>query len=303
MLVAREESEMIAIKTMLIVNPKSGRGVSKFAIGTIVSQLCANGHVVTVYYTGEIMPDELAYKYAKEYELMVCVGGDGSISSAVSGLIRSGVSIPIGYIPTGTANDIATTLTLSKIPNEAVQTIINGKPRALDIGLFAEKYFTYIAAFGAFTGVSYSTPQNVKRSLGHFAYVLSGFAEVPTIKPKRATIEYDGNIISGDFVFGAVVNSTSVAGFIKLDPKRVDLADGIFEIVLVKQPVDPAAFLDLLAKLATMSYDGDNIKLLHASRVKFTFDEDVAWTVDGEDGGMHREIEITNAHKAVSIIV
>jgi len=302
-LVAREESEMIAIKTMLIVNPKSGRGVSKFAIGTIVSQLCANGHVVTVYYTGEIMPDELAYKYAKEYELMVCVGGDGSISSAVSGLIRSGVSIPIGYIPTGTANDIATTLTLSKIPNEAVQTIINGKPRALDIGLFAEKYFTYIAAFGAFTGVSYSTPQNVKRSLGHFAYVLSGFAEVPTIKPKRATIEYDGNIISGDFVFGAVVNSTSVAGFIKLDPKRVDLADGIFEIVLVKQPVDPAAFLDLLAKLATMSYDGDNIKLLHASRVKFTFDEDVAWTVDGEDGGMHREIEITNAHKAVSIIV
>ena len=294
---------MINIKTMLIVNPKSGRGISRFAIGTIVSQLCANGYVVTIYYTGELMPDELAYKYAKDYELVVCVGGDGSISSAISGLIKSGESIPIGYIPTGTANDIATTLTLSKLPNEAVQTVMNGKPRDLDIGLFAEKYFTYIAAFGAFTGVSYSTPQNAKRSLGHFAYVLSGFAEVPTIKPRKTTIEYDGNVINGDFVFGAVVNSTSVAGFIKLDPKRVNLSDGIFEIVLVKQPVDPAAFLDLLAKLATKSYDGDNIQLLHASRVKFIFDEDVAWTVDGEDGGMHREVEISNAHKAVKIIV
>ena len=294
---------MIDIKTMLIINPMSGRGISRFTIGTIVSQLCASGHVVTVHYTGKLMPDELVHKYASEYELVVCVGGDGSISSVVSGLIRSGASVPIGYIPTGTANDIATTLTLSKLPGEAVQTVINGTPRALDIGLFADRYFTYIAAFGAFTGVSYTTPQNAKRSLGHFAYVLSGFAEVPTIKPKKTTIEYDGNVISGEFVFGAVVNSTSVAGFIKLDPKRVDLADGIFEIVLVKQPVDPAAFLDLLAKLATKSFDGDNIQLLHASRVKFTFDEDVAWTVDGEDGGMHRAVEITNAHKAVSIIV
>jgi len=300
-----EESEVVTIqaKTMLIVNPKSGKGISKSALGTIISQLCANGHIVTTYYTGKFMPDELAYKHAGEYDLIVCVGGDGSISSVVSGIVRSGVPVPIGYIPTGTANDIATTLTLSKIPGEAVQTIINGKPRALDIGMFDGKYFTYIAAFGAFTGVSYTTPQNAKRSLGHLAYVLSGFAEVPTIKPMKTTVEYDGNIISGDFVFGAVVNSTSVAGFIKLDPKRVDLSDGIFEIVLVKQPVDPAAFLELLAKLATKSYDGDNIQLLHAAHVKFTFQEEVAWTVDGEDGGTHKEVEITNAHKAVNIIM
>ena len=290
---------------MLIVNPLSGRGITRFALGTIVSQLCLSGHIVTIYYTGELMPDQLAYKYASEYELVVCVGGDGSISSVVSGLLRSGVSVPIGYIPTGTANDIATTLSLSKVPSEAVQTVVRGTPRALDIGLFADRYFTYIAAFGAFTSVSYSTPQNAKRSLGHFAYVLSGFAEVPTIKARKTVVNYDGNIVSGDFIFGAVVNSTSVAGFLKLDPKRVDLSDGMFEIVLVKQPVDPAAFLDLMASLATQSYEGDNIMLLHASRVKFTFEEeeDVAWTVDGEDGGRHREVEITNSYRAVSIIV
>lgn len=249
------------------------------------------------------MPDQLAFEYARLYDLVVSVGGDGTLSAVVSGILRSGASVPIGYIPTGTANDIATTLALSKVPSEAVLTVINGKPREVDIGLFADRYFTYIAAFGAFTSVSYSTPQNAKRSLGHFAYVLSGFAEVPAIKARKTVVEYDGKIIAGDFIFGAVVNSTSVAGFLKLDPKCVDLADGMFEVVLVKQPVDPAAFLELMASLAKQSYDGDNIMLLHASRVKFSFDEDVAWTVDGEDGGLHSEVEITNSHRAVRIIV
>ncbi|MCL2366397.1 MAG: YegS/Rv2252/BmrU family lipid kinase [Oscillospiraceae bacterium] len=288
---------------MLIANPFSGKGLSRLAIGTIISQLCSNGHVVTVHFSGELYPEQLALKYAGQYDLLVCLGGDGTLSHVVSGLLRSGASIPIGYIPTGTANDIATTLGLSKSPAEAVKTIIGGKPLALDIGLFAGGYFTYIAAFGAFTSVAYSTPQTAKRSLGHLAYVLSGFAEVPQIKARKTIVEYDGNTITGDFIFGAVANSTSVAGFLKLDPSRVDLSDGMFEIVLVRQPVDPAAFLDLLTRLATQSYDGDNIQLLHASHVKFTFLEDVAWTVDGEDGGVHREVEISNSHKAVSVIV
>ena len=288
---------------MLIINPQSGRGLSKLAIGSIVSQLCSSGYVVTVYFTGRFMADELAFKYASGYELVVCVGGDGTISAVVSGILRSGVPVPIGYIPAGTANDIATTLGLSKVPAEAVRTIIEGKPRELDIGLFLERYFTYIAAFGAFTGIAYSTPQTAKHSLGHFAYVLSGFAEVPAIKPRKTIVEYDGNSISGDFVFGAVINSTSVAGFLKLDPNHVDLSDGMFEIVLVKHPVDPAAFLSLLTSLATQSYDGDNIKLLHASCIKFTFEEEVAWTVDGEDGGLHKEVGITNSYRAARIIV
>ncbi|MCL2226529.1 MAG: YegS/Rv2252/BmrU family lipid kinase [Oscillospiraceae bacterium] len=289
--------------TMLIINPASGRGLSKVAIGTILSQLCENGHIVTVYFTGKLTAEELAFEHAGQYELVVCTGGDGSISSVISGVLRSGASIPIGYIPAGTANDIATTLSLSKTPAEAVKTIVGGAPKALDIGFFGEKYFTYIAAFGAFTGVAYSTPQSAKRSLGHLAYVLAGLAEMPAIKARHTVVEYDGSTISGDFVFGAVVNSTSVAGFLKLDPQRVNLADGMFEIVLVRQPLDPVAFLDLMASLAMQNYDGDNIQLLQASCVKFTFEEDVAWTVDGEDGGVHSEVEITNSHRAVSIIV
>jgi len=289
---------------MLVVNPFSGRGVSKFALGTIVLKLCDADYSVTVYTTGEKTAEQLAYEHAGNHEMIVCVGGDGTLSSVVSGLLRSGVSIPVGYIPTGTANDVATTLALSRDPSTAVQAIIDGSPRPLDIGYFSdERYFTYIAAFGAFTGAAYSTPQSAKRALGHFAYVLGGLANMAALKARRTIVEFDGGTIEGDFIFGAVANSTSVAGLVKLDPKRVDLADGLFEIILVKQPIVPADFLDIMTSLAGQDYDGDNMLMLHASNAKFTFAEDVAWTVDGEDGGLHREVKIENCNKAISIIV
>jgi len=288
---------------MLVVNPFSGRGFSKFAIGTVISQFCSNGHIVTVYFAGEKTPEQIIYEYAKYHELVVCVGGDGTFSGVASGLLRSGVQIPVGYIPSGTANDIATTLALSRDPAVAVQKIINGKPQPLDIGQFKDKYFTYIAAFGAFTSVAYSTPQNAKRTFGPLAYMFGGLADVAAIKPQHTVIEYDGAVIEGDFIFGGVTNTTSVAGFVRIAPDLVDLADGMFEILLVKQPVILADFLDILASVAGKTYDGDNVQVLHASKIKFTFNEEVAWTIDGEDGGLHGEVEIINCHKAMNIIV
>jgi len=288
---------------MLVINPFAGRGISKAAIGTIVSQLCGGGCFVTVYYAGEYNPEELTYEYAKNYEMVVCVGGDGTLSSVFSGLVRSGISIPVGYVPTGTANDVANTLSLPKYHAAAVKTIMSGEPRQLDIGRFSDRYFSYIAAFGAFTGVSYLTPQNAKRALGHFAYVLGGLADVPAIRPIHTFVEYDGGVAEGDFLFGGVTNSTSVAGLVKLDPKRVDLADGLFEIILVKQPANPADLLEILAGLAMQTYNGDSIQLIHSSNAKFSFDEEVAWTIDGEDGGLHTEVSISNCHKAVGIVV
>jgi len=288
---------------MLIINPHSGRGLSKTALGTIVSKLCAADYNVTVYFANDKTPEELAYEHANKHDLIVCVGGDGTLSGVISGLLRSKASIPIGYIPKGTSNDVAITLALSKDPSKAAQTILSGTPRALDIGKFHDRHFTYIAAFGAFTGVSYLTPQSAKRSLGHFAYVLSGIADMPAIKPRKTIIEYDGNKIEGEFIFGGVTNSTSVGGFIKLNPDKIDLADGLFEIILVKQPVVPADFLEIMSSLTVKTYDGDNFKMLHASKVKFIFEEEVAWTLDGEDGGKHKAVEIENCHKAVEIVV
>jgi len=288
---------------MLIINPHSGRGLSKTALGTIVSRLCDADYIVSVYFAHEKTPEELAYEHAKKHCLAVCVGGDGTLSGVIAGLMRANTSIPVGFIPAGTSNDVASTLALSRDPSIAAKKILKGTPKALDIGKFRKRYFTYIAAFGAFTGVAYSTPQSAKRSLGHFAYVLGGIADVTTIKPRKTIIEYDGKVIEGEFIFGGVTNSTSVAGLIKLDPERVNLADGMFEVILVKQPVILTDFLDIMSSLTVRTYDGDNVQMLHASNVKFTFTEEVAWTVDGEDGGKHKKVEITNCHKAIEIVM
>jgi YegS/Rv2252/BmrU family lipid kinase len=290
-------------KMMLIINPLSGRGLSKTALGSIVSNLCEVDYIVTVFFSHEKNPEELAFEYSKGHDLVVCVGGDGTLSGVISGLLQAGVKIPVGYIPAGTSNDVATTLALTKDPSAAARKIINGKPTPLDIGLFGERYFTYIAAFGAFTGVSYNTPQSAKQSLGHLAYVFGGFAEVAAIVPRRTVVRYDDSVIEGEFIFGGVVNSTSVAGLVKLNPSRVDLADGEFEVVLVRQPVVLADYAEILTSLVMQTYEGDNFLMLHASTVSFTFEEEVAWTVDGEDGGKHRDVDTKIKNHAIEIVL
>ena len=287
---------------MLIVNPFSGRGVVNVFVGGIINQFCRNGDSVTVYYSGEKSLKQLMHEYSKNHDIVVSMGGDGTLSEVVSGLLEAGHSRPIGHIPSGTANDVATTLELSKNPITAAKSIINGEPRPYDIGLFADKHFTYIAAFGAFTSLAYSTPQSSKRALGHFAYVLGGIAEMGAIEARRTRIELDDEVIEGDFVFGCVSNSLSIAGIVKLNPDYVNLADGKFEVLLVRQPLIPTDFINILSGALAQTYDGDSVLIYHSSKVKFIFDDEVTWTIDGEDGGAHKEIEIKNIHKAIELI-
>jgi YegS/Rv2252/BmrU family lipid kinase len=287
---------------MLLVNQFSGRGVTNASVGGIVAQFCNNGYVVSVYFSSEMSLSQIVRDHSKHYDIIVSVGGDGTFSSVVSGVLEAGLSIPIGNIPSGTSNDVATTLALSRNPITAAKAIIKGEPQPHDVGRFLDKYFTYIAAFGAFTSVAYSTPQSSKRTLGHFAYILGGLAEMGSIVARHTKIVLDDEVIEGDFVFGSVSNSLSVAGFVKIDPKLVNLADGKFEVLLVRQPLIPADFFNILGGVLTQAYDGDSVLLYHSSSVRFIFDDEVAWTIDGEDGGSHKEIEIKNIHHAIQLI-
>lgn len=288
---------------MLIVNPFSGRGISKNTLGTIMTIFCNEGYVVTIYSTHLDTPENLTKQYSENYDLVVCVGGDGTLSGIASGLMQTENPPPFGFIPVGTANDVASSLSLSKDPKTAVMTVINGQPVPLDIGCFNDTYFTYIAAFGAFTGVSYSTSQSAKRALGHFAYVIDGLASMPLIKPHHTIIEYDGGRIEDDFIFGGVTNSTTIAGFVKFDPKDVDLGDGLFEVVLVKNSVNAVELGQTLTSILNHSYQSEKVLLLHTKNITFRFDEDVVWTKDGENGGVHRELTISNRRHALRILI
>ena len=216
----------------------------------MIDQFTAAGYEVTVHPTQRQGDGIASAQYAceKEFDLLVCAGGDGTLNEVIQGRMLSEYQPPIGYIPAGSTNDFARGLHIPTVPTEAVQCILNGNTLFCDVGKFNEKYFTYVAAFGALTEISYQTPQNYKNVLGHTAYLLNGIAHLPTIKARHLRIEYDGKTLENDYLYGMVTNATSVAKQLSLSDDEWD--DGLFEVTLIRKPTDLVQFHQLILSLA-----------------------------------------------------
>ena len=293
---------------MLLLNPAAGGGKSIASLGPVLEVLYKGGYLPTVYYTtaaGDAT--HLVLDHAAEYDCIACSGGDGTLSEVVSGLVQMQDPPPLGYLPQGTSNDVASSLGIPKTPVAAAKFMVRGRPTPVDIGVFNESdHFTYIAAFGAFTEVSYETPREQKQSLGHFAYVLQGLSKLPKISPYRAVVELDGGrTIIDDLLFGSVSNTRTVGGMVRLKSDMVDLNDGIFEVMLVRDP-GPGNVIELnkiTSAILQGNFASPYIRVTHSSRAKFTFEQPVKWTRDGEAGGAHTEVTLQNLHSAVSILL
>ena len=292
---------------MLLVNPNAGKGGYRACLGQVLEQLCAADWRPTVYFTRYAgHARDLAAEQGQAYDRIVCMGGDGTLSEVCAGVcaLPEGARRAIGYIPLGTSNDVAHTLGISTQPAEAAARAGGERKLPYDLGRFGAKdYFTYVAAFGAFTEVSYATPQEAKQALGHLAYMLEGIRRLGQIKISHALVEYDGGTLEDDFIFGAVTNSTTVAGMVKLKDDAVDLSDGMFEVLLVRPPRDLVELGTLLNSVLASDFSSPNVSFFKSSRLRFRFREPVAWTRDGENGGVHAEVEVSNLHPGVEILV
>ena len=292
-------------KMMLIVNPAAGKGSYKVNFGDALNILDKGGYRTTLFFTsGPGEATEFAAKYGAEYDTVACIGGDGTLSEVMAGLMQLSEPPELGYIPMGTANDVATTLNLPKNDTVgAAKRILSGTAQPYDVGGFGEdKYFAYIAAFGAFTEASYATPQSQKKALGHLAYVLQGAASLAKIEAIEARIEYDGGVIEDRFLYGSMSNSTSIAGMFRIPQDKVGLGDGMSELFLVRYPDNVEGLTDIATAFLTQSYESKYVSFLHTQRAKFSFAKEIAWTRDGEDGGLTREIELTNYGRALEFI-
>lgn len=291
-------------KLLLIINPVAGKMKSKTALFDIVKVFCDNAFDVTVKLTERRgHGTEIAESEHKNYDLIVCVGGDGTLNEVVKGLVRAGAETPIGYIPAGSTNDFASSIGLSPVIKKAALAIAKGSPVKLDIGAFKDVYFTYIASFGAFTAVSYSTPQATKNAIGHTAYILEGIKDLSTIKPVRVKFEADGKVYEGDYIFGGIANSTSVGGIVKLKKELVDMSDGLFEVILIKNPKNINRLNDIVLALATSEYKNNpSIDYFNASEIKVTTEDKLSWTVDGEYADGSGSFKIRNLKQKLTII-
>lgn len=299
------ERKAMKKKIMLVINPAAGRGGYKSGLGDALLELDKGGYRTTLFFTsGRGDATRYTEKCAADYDIVACVGGDGTLSEVIAGLMTMKAPPALGYIPMGTANDVATTLGLPKNDTvSAARRIVEGTAHPFDVGSFGEsEYFAYIAAFGAFTEVSYATPQNQKKMLGHLAYVLQGAVQLGKIEPYRTRVEYDGGVYQGELLYGSMSNSTSVAGLIRLPEEMVCLGDGMSELVLVKNPEQISALGEMLDSVLSQRYDSENLIILHTTKARFTFDRPVAWSRDGEEGGEYRQIELRNIPHPVRLI-
>lgn len=291
-------------KALLIVNPKAGKLKAKSAMFDIVNTMSRHGYLVTAAITqkpGHAVT--LTRELAGEHDIVVCSGGDGTFNEVVSGIISSGSDRPIGYIPAGSTNDFANTLGLSKDIRRAAEDAVTGVRKTMDIGSFNNRYFSYIASFGAFTRASYATPQDTKNVLGHMAYILEGLKDIPSIKAEHVRIETPDRVYEDDYIFGAVANSTSVAGVISLDDKIVMLNDGKFELLLVKKPPNVGELSKCINALLSQNYNSDMIEFSSMESGTVTTEHNLVWSLDGERADTDGRIEIKNLHHAITMIL
>lgn len=289
-------------KVLLIVNPCAGKNKSRTGTFDIVDKFSNNDYEFTVRTTTcqgdatNIVKRELEGK-----DMVVCCGGDGTLNETINGVMDMPKRVPIGYVPTGTTCDLASTLDIPTDVKKATDIIIEGNTNDYDIGLFNNRYFSYVASFGAFTKCSYATPQKLKNRFGHAAYIFAALGEISDVHGTYLRVEHDGGVIEGKFCFGSVSNATSVAGTFKLREEDVRLNDGIFEVFLVRE-MGVASIIPTIRKVQKQQYDGERIIYLRTTKLKISSPyEELDWTLDGEYGGKHSEVMVHVLERAVRL--
>ena len=290
-------------KMLFVMNPYAGtRRANRFLPDILALFNRAEYTVITHMTAGPGDCAAAVERLAPQMDVVVCCGGDGTFNETVNGILRSGADVPVGYIPAGSTNDFAASLRLPTNVMDAARAIVEGEPRKYDVGRFADRYFTYVASFGAFTRTSYATPQNVKNALGHTAYLLGGIQELSQIRPIHMRLDFDSGTVEDDYIFGAISNSTSFGGVLTLDPKQVDMQDGKFELLLVRAPRDILEISDCIRALQTQKYNCGMITFLSTTHVRITANPELVWTLDGERMQGGEKLEAHNIHHAIRLI-
>lgn len=291
-------------KMLFIYNPNAGTGVLKPKLSDVLDVFTKSGYEITIYPTQK--PHDAVEKIRErggEYDLIVCSGGDGTLDEAVTGIQLGGLQTPLGYIPAGTTNDFAASLEIPKDILQAADTAVNGIPFACDVGTFNSDHFIYIAAFGIFTDVSYETKQSMKNILGHLAYLLEGAKRIFNIPSYKIKVTHNDETFEDEFIFGMVTNSRSVGGFKGIIGPEIVFDDGEFEVTLIRTPKNPIELNELLGAIMLGQINPQRMYSFKSGSVKFESEEEIPWTLDGEFGGAHREVVVSDKKQALKIMI
>lgn len=293
-------------KMLFIYNPNAGKGLLKAKLSDVLDIMVKAGYELVVYPTQNYKDAyRKVVRMEKGYDMVVCSGGDGTLDEVVTGMMKRDKEdrIPIGYIPTGTTNDFASSLHISRDIMEAADTTVHGKAFACDVGKFNKDVFVYVAAFGLFTDVPYQTDQKLKNALGHAAYVLEGVKRLSNIPSYHIKVTTEERVIEDEFMIGMITNSRSVAGFRSIMGKDVKFDDGEFEVTLIKKPKSLIGLQEIITALLVENFDTKHMYTFKAKEITLISKEEIPWTLDGEFGGQHEKVRIINKKQALQIMI
>lgn len=291
-------------KMLFVFNPHAGKGQIRFHLLQILEIFTRAGYDVTAHPTqSKLDAVNVITEQGADYDVIVVSGGDGTMNEAIKGIMNIGVKVPLGYIPAGTMNDFASSLGIPHNMTDAADKIVSGETAEVDIGAFNDEFFTYVAGFGAFTDVSYGTSQQMKNVFGSLAYIAEGLRikRLNSMKPYRVNIEYDGNVIEDDFIYGMICNSMSVGGFKGLGGKDVLMNDGIMEGLFIKNPKNLIELQQIINALLARNLESEYFYYFKTGKAVVTAEEEIPWTLDGEFGGNVARAEIGAKNKAICL--
>lgn len=288
-------------KLLFVINPKSGRKGSKKNLIDALEVFSKNNYFVEVYITKGKLD---AYHYIKEngakYDVVAVCGGDGTANEATNALMEIEKDIPLGYFPMGTMNDFGSNFGLTNDFKETANKICEGKTEEFDVGLFENRYFNYVAGFGAFCDVSYTTDAESKQTLGNLAYIIEGISKLPNLRPYHTKLDIDGEKIEMDILFGLIINGNRVAGLELVEKNDQSYRDGLFDVLLIEHTPKPLELINYLGMLNP----NEKTKYIHrykGSKIIIETDEPLSWTLDGEGFETDGKVEISNYNKELKI--
>ena len=289
-------------KNLMIYNPVSGKMKEKDSfIGRLVQGLTDGGKLLAIYQTqGKGDAEDFVMRQPIDYDKVICCGGDGTLHEIVNGVAKTGKKSIIAYIPSGSTNDYAKNLGISN--ENAISCIFNGKITGIDIGEFNGEYFNYVAAFGAFTAISFTTSQKAKNLLGYFAYVLEGIKHLNEIKPKRVRFQTENTGAEDDFLLGMITNAFSVAGIKNMGTLGTKLNDGKMEYLFIKMPNN---LIELQMIIVALLNENIDERFMYYGQFEWMeiHSEAMEWTLDGENGGVCESVDIRICPEKVKMIV
>lgn len=294
-------------RILFIANPVSGKGTADIQT-RLLRELQLAGHTVAHHLTSaDRASDQGIYQAAAGYDVVLCCGGDGTLNAVINGLLSAGHSTPILYVPSGTTNDLARSLHLPSAVPDILELLHSESAGSIDVGLLNDQqYFTYVASMGAFTDVSYTTPQKTKNKLGHNAYILQAITNLPQeMRPVQAKISLEDEEYVDEFLFCSISNSTSIGGLLSLDDGDVRFDDGLFEAVLIHKPQNPGDLPRLARAMKRGEYLESHVPGItyrKTARIDIETADEAAWTLDGEYGGAHRAVRIDVLRNRVNLL-